>query len=200
MTTTPTTPSTLDAATLRELIAAGRTPRLLDVRTPGEFETSHIPGSYNVPLDLLKEHREELRRHLDEDVVLICRSGVRAAQAEQTLAGVGLPNLKVLDGGIMAWQAADAPINQGNPRWDLERQVRLVAGSIVLASVLGSVFVPQLKWVAGFIGAGLTFAAVTNTCAMGMLLGKLPYNRGASCDLDSVVGQLRGGPDTGRRA
>ncbi|MFI1194435.1 rhodanese-like domain-containing protein [Micromonospora sp. NPDC020750] len=200
MTTTPTTPSTLDAATLRELIATGRAPRLLDVRTPGEFETSHIPGSYNVPLDLLKEHREELRRHLDEDVVLICRSGVRAAQAERTLAGAGLANLKVLDGGIMAWQAADAPISQGNPRWDLERQVRLVAGSVVLASVLGSVFVPQLKWVAGFIGAGLTFAAVTNTCAMGMLLGKLPYNRGASCDLDTVVGQLRERSTAGRRA
>ncbi|MFG3603094.1 rhodanese-like domain-containing protein [Micromonospora chersina] len=184
-------PATLDAVSLRELIDAGHAPRLLDVRTPAEFETSHIPGSYNVPLDLLKEHREELRNHLDEDVVLVCRSGARATQAEQALAGVGLPNLKVLDGGIMAWQAADAPIKRGAPRWDLERQVRLVAGSIVLASVLGSVFVPQLKWVAGFVGAGLTFAAVTNTCAMGMMLGKLPYNRGASCDLDTIVGQLR---------
>ncbi|MGW4498789.1 rhodanese-like domain-containing protein [Micromonospora sp. NPDC004336] len=200
MTTTPTSPATLDAATLRELIDAGRAPRLLDVRTPGEFEASHIPGSYNVPLDLLKEHREELRRHLDEDVVLICRSGARAAQAEQTLAGAGLPNLKILNGGIMAWQAAHAPISQGRPRWDLERQVRLVAGSIVLVSILASVFVPGLKWVAAFIGAGLTFAALTNTCAMGMLLGKLPYNRGASCDLDTVVGQLGGGPAAGRRS
>lgn len=191
-------PATLDAASLRELIDSGRAPRLLDVRTPAEFETSHIPGSYNVPLDLLKEHREELRNHLDEDVVLVCRSGARATQAEQALAGVGLPNLKVLNGGIMAWQAANAPIKQGAPRWDLERQVRLVAGSVVLASVAGSVFVPQLKWVAGFIGAGLTFAAVTNTCAMGMMLGKLPYNRGASCDLDTIVGQLR--ESTGGRA
>ncbi|MEO3770526.1 rhodanese-like domain-containing protein [Micromonospora sp. B9E7] len=193
-----TRPATVDATGLRELIDSGHAPRLLDVRTPAEFETSHIPGSYNVPLDLLKEHREELRRHLDEDVVLVCRSGARATQAEQTLAGVGLPNLKVLDGGIMAWQAANAPIRRGAPRWDLERQVRLVAGSIVLVSVLGSVFVPQLKWVAGFIGAGLTFAAVTNTCAMGMLLGRLPYNRGANCDLDTIVGQLGG--STGERA
>ncbi|MEU4382386.1 rhodanese-like domain-containing protein [Micromonospora echinofusca] len=185
-------PATLDATSLRELIDSGRAPRLLDVRTPAEFETVHIPGAYNVPLDLLKEHREELRNHLDEDVVLICRSGARATQAEQALAEIGLPNLKVLDGGMLAWQATRAPIKQGKQRWDLERQVRLVAGSIVLASVLGSVFVPGLKWVAGFIGAGLTFAAVTNTCAMGMMLGKLPYNRGASCDLDSVVGQLRG--------
>ncbi|GAA3778665.1 rhodanese-like domain-containing protein [Micromonospora maritima] len=190
---TTTTPSTVDAATLRELIAAGRAPRLIDVRTPGEFEAAHVPGAYNVPLDLLKEHREELRSHLDEDVVLICRSGVRAGQAGQALGTVGLPNVRVLDGGMLAWQATNAPVVQGRPRWDLERQVRLVAGSIVLAAVVGSVFVPGLKWVAAFIGAGLTFAALTNTCAMGMLLGKLPYNRGASCDLDTIVGQLRDG-------
>ncbi|MEU1811945.1 rhodanese-like domain-containing protein [Micromonospora aurantiaca (nom. illeg.)] len=190
---TTTTPATIDAAALRELIAAGRTPRMLDVRTPGEFEAAHIPGAYNVPLDLLREHRAELRSHLDEDVVLICRSGVRAGQAGQALGTVGLPNVKVLDGGMLAWQATNAPVNQGRSRWDLERQVRLVAGSIVLAAVVGSVFVPGLMWVAAFIGAGLTFAALTNTCAMGMLLGKLPYNRGASCDLDTIVGQLRDG-------
>ncbi|MFG1845281.1 rhodanese-like domain-containing protein [Micromonospora carbonacea] len=192
-------PATLDAAGLRELIDSGRAPRLLDVRTPAEFETAHIPGAYNVPLDLLREHREELRNHLDEDVVLICRSGARATQAGQTLAGVGLPHLKVLDGGMLAWQAAHAPVRQGVPRWDLERQVRLVAGSIVLVAVLGSVLVPGLKWVAAAIGAGLTFAALTNTCAMGMLLGRLPYNRGASCDLDTIVGQLREGSTAGRR-
>ncbi|SCE99976.1 rhodanese-like domain-containing protein [Micromonospora mirobrigensis] len=195
MTTSETTrPATVDAAGLRELIGSGRTPRLLDVRTPAEFETVHIPGAYNVPLDLLREHREELRNHLDEDVVLICRSGVRAGQARRALAEIGLPNLRVLDGGMLAWQATDAPIRQGRQRWDLERQVRLVAGSIVLLSILGSAFVPGLKWVAAFIGAGLTFAAVTNTCAMGMLLGRLPYNRGASCDVDTIVGQLRTEP------
>ncbi|RKN50298.1 rhodanese-like domain-containing protein [Micromonospora endolithica] len=191
MTNSPT-PATLDAATLRELIDSGQAPRVLDVRTPAEFETAHIPGSYNVPLDLLKEHRAELRDHLDEDVVLVCRSGVRATQAEQTLAQTGLPHLKVLTGGIVAWQGAGAPVNTGRPRWELERQVRLVAGSIVLLSILASVVVPGAKWVAAFIGAGLTFAAVTNTCAMGMLLSKLPYNRGASCDIDTIVGQLRG--------
>ncbi|SBT41340.1 Rhodanese-related sulfurtransferase [Micromonospora narathiwatensis] len=174
-----------DAATLRELIDSGRSPRLLDVRTPAEFETAHIPGAYNVPLDLLREHRDELRNHLAEDVVLICRSGVRAGQAGQALAGAGPPNLTVLDGGMLARQATAAPVTQGRRRWDVERQVRLVAGSIVLLSVLGSGFVPGLKWVVGFIGAGLTFAAVSNTCAMGMLLSRLPYNRGASCDLDT---------------
>ncbi|MGC5334008.1 rhodanese-like domain-containing protein [Micromonospora sp. DT62] len=190
MTTSPGAPPTLDAATLRELIDSGRAPRMLDVRTPAEFGTAHVPGTYNVPLDVLREHREELRRHLDETVVLICRSGARATRAGQALADVGLPDLRILDGGMTAWQAAEGPVRRGTPRWELERQVRLVAGSIVLLSVLGSVFVPGLKWVAGLIGAGLTFAAVTDTCAMGMLLGRLPYNRGASCDVETIIGRL----------
>ena len=195
----PNRPAVLDAASLRRMLDAGRAPRILDVRTPGEFESSHIPGAYNVPLDLLREHRAELLAHLDDDVVLVCRSGTRAAQAEQTLAEAGLPNLKILDGGILAWQAADAPVNRGRPRWDLERQVRLVAGSIVLASVLISVAVPGAQWIAAAMGAGLTVAALTNTCAMGMLLSRLPYNRGASCDPDTIVGQLRDtAPSAGR--
>ncbi|MEV7332175.1 rhodanese-like domain-containing protein [Micromonospora sp. NPDC093244] len=187
----PSHPNSLDATALRDLLDSGDAPRVLDVRTPAEFESAHIPGSYNVPLDLLREHRDELRRHLDEDVVLVCRSGARAAQAGQALAQAGLPNLKVLTGGILAWQATNAPVNLGRARWDLERQVRLVAGSIVLLSVLASVVLPGAKWVAAFVGAGLTFAAISNTCAMGMLLSKLPYNRGARCDLDTVVDHLR---------
>lgn len=182
---------TIDPATLRDLLDTGRGPRMLDVRTPAEFETSHIPGAYNVPLDLLREHRGELLAHIDEDVVLVCRSGTRATQAGQTLAAAGLPNLKVLDGGILAWQATNAPVNRGRPRWDLERQVRLVAGGIVLSSVVLSLAIPGTQWIAAAMGAGLTVAALTNTCAMGMLLSRLPYNRGASCDLDSIVAQLR---------
>jgi rhodanese-related sulfurtransferase len=182
---------TLDTATLRDLLASRHGPRVLDVRTPGEFDSAHIPGAYNVPLDLLREHRAELRAHLDDQVVLVCRSGARATQAGQTLAEVGLPNVRILEGGMLAWQAGGAPINRVRPRWDLERQVRLIAGAIVLASVLGSVLLPGLQWVAALLGAGLAFAALTNTCTMGMLLAKLPYNRGATCDLDSIVGRLR---------
>ena len=187
----PHGPATVDAAGLREQLTAGSGPRIIDVRTPAEFETAHIPGAYNVPLDLLREHRAELRDHLDDEVVLVCRSGARSTQAGQTLAGAGLPNVRVLDGGMLAWQATDAPVNRGRARWDLERQVRLVAGTIVLLSVLASVAVPGLQWIAALIGGGLTVAALTNTCAMGMFLGKLPYNRGSRCDLDTIVGQLR---------
>jgi len=189
-----TATATIDSRNLYDRLGSAVPPRILDVRTPGEFETAHIAGAYNVPLDLLREHRDEIVKHLDEDVVLVCRSGQRAAQAEETLRNAGLANVHILDGGITAWEAEGFAVNRGAQRWDLERQVRLVAGWIVLSSVLASVAVPKLKWVAGAVGGGLTFAALSNTCAMGMMLSKLPYNRGATYDAQTVVAQLVGPP------
>ncbi len=169
-------------------------PRVLDVRTPAEFEASHIPGSYNVPLDLLREHRTDLAPRLGHETVLVCRSGGRATQAEQALAATGhfeRPGLRVLSGGITGWESTGAPLNRGHQTWELERQVRLVAGSVVAASVLGSTISPRLKWVAGAIGSGLTFAAVSNTCAMGMALSKMPWNRGTTdIDISDVLATL----------
>lgn len=191
MSSTTTGPRRLDVQALRERLEGHASPRLLDVRTPAEFEAGHIPGAYNVPLDTLREHREELRRHLDQDVVLVCRSGNRAEQAEKALAEVGLPGLRVLDGGMVGWAASGAPVRRGRQTWDLERQVRLTAGAIVATSVLGSTLFPPLKWVAAGIGSGLVFASVSNTCAMGLLLSRMPWNQGvASCDVDEVVEAL----------
>ena len=185
-------PVTIDSQNLSERLSSATPPRILDVRTPGEFETAHIAGACNVPLDLLREHRGEIVTHLDEDVILVCRSGQRAAQAEETLRNAGLPNVHILEGGIAAWEAKGFAVNRGAQRWDLERQVRLVAGSIVLTSILGSIAAPKLKWLAAGVGGGLTFAALSNTCAMGMLLSRLPFNRGAGCDAQTVVSQLIG--------
>lgn len=179
----------LDAPTLRDRLATSSPPRLLDVRTPGEFVTAHIAGSYNVPLDTLREHRDELRAHLDE-VVLVCRTGNRATQAEEALAAAGLTNVHVLAGGIVAWEAAGGPLSRGAERWELERQVRLVAGSLVLFGVLGGLVIPGLQWLSAAMGAGLAIAALTNTCAMGMLLARLPYNAGPRCDLPQIVERL----------
>jgi rhodanese-related sulfurtransferase len=187
----------MDSRDLRQLLESGRPPRLLDVRTPAEFETLHIRGAYNVPLDLLREHHDEIVEHLDDDVVLVCRSGQRAGQAEHTLRAAGLVNVHVLAGGITAWEANGFAVHRGAQRWDLERQVRLVAGSVVLSSILGSIAVPRLKWLAAGMGGGLVVAALTNSCAMGMLLSRLPYNRGSACDPQAIVAQLVDAP--GRR-
>ncbi|MFU8839584.1 MAG: rhodanese-like domain-containing protein [Nitriliruptoraceae bacterium] len=152
---------------------------VIDVRTPGEFETVHIPSADNLPLDRLDHHADRLRAlvQAEAEVVLVCRSGNRAHQAQDALVEQGLPRLPILEGGMLAWQAGDGPVVQDVIRWDLERQVRLTAGLIVLASILLSIVWPPARFVAGALGVGLIIAAVTNTCAMGMLLSKLPYNR-----------------------
>ncbi|MBE1530926.1 rhodanese-like domain-containing protein [Actinomadura algeriensis] len=183
------TPRPLDTAALRRLLDSPDAPRVIDVRTPAEYESVRIPGSWNVPLDLLRAHAAELRDHLGDRTVLVCRSGVRSEQAAEVLA---LDGPRVLSGGLTAWQAADAPVETGRPRWELERQVRLVAGTIVLASILASTAVPRAKWVAGAIGGGLTFAALSGTCAMGTALSKLPYNRGPRIGIDDVRAALGG--------
>jgi rhodanese-related sulfurtransferase len=182
--------ATIEPGQLRELLDSGRSARLLDVRTPAEFQTVHIPGSYNVPLDLLREHREDIVMHLEHDVVLVCRSGQRAAQAEETLRGAGLGNVHILGGGITTWEGTGFDVNRGAQRWDLERQVRLVAGSIVFTSILGSIAVPKLKWLAAGIGGGLAAAALSNSCVMGMALSRLPYNRWRTCDWQTIIAQL----------
>ena len=187
----PRRPAALDATAVQEWLTAADGPRLLDVRSPAEFTSAHIPGSYNVPLDLLREHRDELRTHLSHDVVLVCRSGARAGQAESVLTRTGLANLHVLAGGITAWESAGGPLARGAQTWELERQVRLVAGGIVLAGVLASTVAPWAKWVSAGIGAGLTGAALTDSCAMGALLSRLPHNRRNAPDLATVLRELR---------
>jgi rhodanese-related sulfurtransferase len=189
----PSARARLDSDRLRRWRREDSPPRILDVRSPAEFGSLHIPGSYNVPLDTLQEHRDELSRHLEQDVVLVCRSGFRAEQAERALAEAGMPDVHVLEGGIDAWQRSGGEVTRGRQQWSLERQVRLVAGLLVLTGVLASLAVPAAVWFAGAIGAGLTVAALTDTCALGALLARMPHNRGTSCDIDSVVAELTHG-------
>ena len=188
----PHVPTRVDATTVLHWTDQPGNAIVLDVRTPAEFETAHLTGSYSVPLDLLSEHTEEFAAHLDRPVVLICQSGVRAEQAAQRLAGVGLANLHILDGGLPALTAAGAPVTRGRARWAMDRQVRLVAGSLVLTGALTSLAVPAAIALPIAVGAGLTFSALTNSCAMGAVLGRLPYNRGpAAPTRHDVVAQLR---------
>jgi rhodanese-related sulfurtransferase len=185
---------------LRDRLASEKPLWIIDVRTPAEFETAHIDGSYNVPLDVLNDRRSDVAQQLDQshEIVLVCRSGQRSTQAAELLQSEGVTGGSVLENGITDWEGQGFDVKRGVQRWDLERQVRLVAGSIVLSSVLGSVAVPRLKWLAAAIGGGLTYAAVSNTCAMGTALSKLPYNRRATTDAASVLSQLATPPGTDR--
>jgi len=186
------TADAITSAELHERLESSTALRIVDVRTPAEFETSHIPGSYNVPLDVLDEHSREIVQLLggDREAVLVCRSGQRSTRAQKLLRNAGLHGGRVLEKGILDWEGQGFSVDRGAQRWDLERQVRLVAGSVILSSVLGSVVVPRLKWLAAGIGGGLTYAALSNTCAMATVLSKLPYNRGATLDAETVLSRL----------
>jgi rhodanese-related sulfurtransferase len=185
---------TIDSSTLQERLAESNPPVLLDVRAGSEFETGHIPGAYHVPLDEVSKHAPALASTLAKtDVVLVCMSGGRAQQAHEKLAAAGLSGASVLTGGMNAWQAAGGSVKAGRVRWALERQVRLVAGSIVLTSILISLARPKARFVAGGVGGGLVFAAVSNTCMMGNLLSKLPYNQTGRNDTELLTAQLPDG-------
>lgn len=171
----------LDPETLETWFREHQDLVVLDVRSAAEFESMHIRGSYNVPLPLLSEHAGELAARLGSRVVLVCQSGARAEQARQRLGGAGLGTAYVLTGGVPGFAAAGGDVVQGRSRWDLERQVRLAAGSLVVLGLAGGKFVsPRIRMLAGAIGAGLTFSAATNTCAMGRALSAAPWNKAAT--------------------
>lgn len=172
------TTNLITPAELAARSAGATAPTLIDVRTPAEYETAHIAGSINIPLPLVQQHATDLAGELAGPVVLVCQAGGRARTAHAALADAGAQRLAVLDGGVAAHTAAGQPVRRGRPRWALERQVRLVAGALVAGSILASLRFPKARFLAGGIGAGLTTAALTDTCAMGAALSKLPYNRG----------------------
>ncbi len=191
MTTLPKT-DLVTVQQVRQLMNEDPLIRVIDVRTGGEFETMHIPGSFNVPLDTLDEHTRDLA-DLEHPIVLVCQSGARASKAHGALTGAGKDRLHLLEGGIAAWEAAGADVVRGSTdRWAMDRQVRLVAGSLALAGVAASVVFPTAKWLAAGVASGLVVSAVTNSCAMATVLGKLPYNRSDSCDIAGVLDQIRG--------
>jgi rhodanese-related sulfurtransferase len=181
---------TIDSSQLRHLRTEDPDIRILDVRTGGEFETLHIPGSYNVPLNTLGEHVRDLAS-VEHPVVLICQSGGRATEAHEKLSAAGKDTLHILEGGMTAWDASGGEVVRGDSdRWAMDRQVRLAAGSMALAGVVASTVVPGAKWIAGAVAAGLTYSAATNTCAMAALLSKLPYNDTDNCDIAGVLEAL----------
>ena len=178
--------NTITPAQLHSLILSGEKLHLLDVRTPAEHAEVHVPGVHLVPLDRLDPSRLAGERGFAEDqpVFVLCRSGSRAKQAAEMFEKDGFRECTVVEGGTLAWADAGMPVNRVISKvMSLERQVRIAAGAMVLCGVLLAHFVnPAFIWLSGFVGAGLIFAGITDTCAMGMLISKLPWNqRSGSC-------------------
>lgn len=170
--------ATIAPHALAALQASGVPVSLIDVRTPAEFDELHVDFARNVPLDTLRAESLKESSVQENPLYLICRSGSRGRQACERLQAAGLNAVNV-EGGTLAWEKAGLPVSRGRSSViSLERQVRIAAGTLVVAGVvLGATVHPVMYGLAAFVGAGLVFAGVTDSCGMGMLLARMPWNR-----------------------
>ena len=164
---------------LAELCKSNGKIDLIDVRTPVEFRELHVKVARNVPLDRLDPAMiMQSRTDLKDPLYLICRSGSRGRQACQSFLAAGFTNVLNVEGGTLACVEAGLPMVRGKKAISLERQVRIVAGLLVLVgALLGWLVHPAFIALSAFIGAGLVFAGVTDTCGMGLVLARMPWNQ-----------------------
>lgn len=153
---------------------------VIDVRTPGEYATGHLPGAHNIPLDRLDEAADALKKAVQRaPLLIVCASGARSAQGCARLTAHGI-DAATLEGGTTAWTAAGHEVERAadaRATWPMDRQVRLAAGTLVLTGFLAGLAWRPAHRLSGAIGAGLVFSGVTNTCGMAAVLAKLPHNR-----------------------
>lgn len=186
MATTETTFGSISPTELGELCRNGRDVDLVDVRTPAEFREVHSIHARNVPLDSLKpEEVMKSRQRPDELLYVICRSGNRSGKACEAFVRAGYTNVVNVEGGTSAWEQAGLPVERGKKTMSLERQVRIAAGSLVAIGTALGVLNPCFLVIPGFVGCGLVFAGITDTCGMGMLIARMPWNRAGSCNVNS---------------
>ena len=167
----------LEASQVQARLQAGEPIDLLDVRTPVEYREVHAVGARLVPLDRL-DPVEFLCRPTGRLLAVLCKGGGRARRACETLAALDIPGLVLVEGGTSAWVAAGLPVERGRKAMTLERQVRIAAGALVFTGALLAWLVHP-GWLAlpAFVGSGLVFAGITDTCGMGMLIARMPWNQ-----------------------
>lgn len=175
---------TMNSTTVEQLeasVRAGNSVDLIDVRTPVEFREIHVTFARNIPLDQLNGNELSKDRDRNAPLYVICRSGNRSKQGCDKLIAAGFTNVINVAGGTQAWDKAGFAVVRGKKAVSLERQVRIAAGSLVVAgSALGFFVHPYWIALSAFVGAGLVFAGVTDTCGMAMVLAKMPWNKVAT--------------------
>lgn len=179
--------TTVSVNRLAELDGQGNVD-VIDVRTPVEFREVHAVVARNVPLDSLDPDAVMKERNgtAGDPLYVICRSGNRSTKACEQFVAAGHANVVNVDGGTRAWDEAGLPVVRGRKAISLERQVRIAAGFLVLlGAVLGFIVHRYFIGLSAFVGAGLMFAGITDTCGVAMVLARMPWNQvkdeGASC-------------------
>lgn len=155
---------------------------IIDLRTPAECQGEALGGCHELPVqDLNEKSFNQLSDKFSEnaDVYLLCQSGQRATIAVEKLQGKTQHPLIIIEGGLNGLKSAGAKLLQGQSKViSLERQVRIAAGFLVLVgAVLGFTVNTAFFGLSAFVGAGLMFAGITDTCAMGLMIARMPWNQ-----------------------
>lgn len=153
---------------------------LVDVREPGEFAAGHALGARLTPLSELEKGFDGLEK--EGTYLLMCGGGTRARKAAEKLVALGYKDVRIVEGGFRAWKAAGLKTeSKGSNVWAMDRQVRLVAGLLVLSGVGGALGIHP-GWIAlsAFVGGGLVWSALTDSCTMALILAKMPWNKTTS--------------------
>src|SRR6478672_7581376 len=160
---------TISPSDLAQRNKTGQSCDLIDVRTPLEFRDTHVKFARNIPLDQIDPDAIMCSRNGNsgEPLYVVCQLGGRSQKACEEFHKKGFTNVVNVEGGTQACEAAGLPLVRGKKAISLERQVRIVAGFLVLSGViLGWQVHPAFYGLSGFIGAGLLFAGISNTCGM----------------------------------
>ena len=170
----------ITASELKNLINSGKQIDLIDVRTPIEFRAMHVTVARNVPLDRLDPNALRTTDGVSSDpIYVVCRSGGRSRQACEKLLAAGITNVVNVEGGTMACESAGAPVIRGKSAIPLNCQVQIITGVTVVAGTIAAIATANLYWLSlpMVMGAGLVFSGLTNTCAMGTMLARMPWNQ-----------------------
>jgi rhodanese-related sulfurtransferase len=166
---------------------------VIDVRTHGEYASGHIAGAHNIPLDHLDAAVTVLKSAAERgDLVMVCASGARSAQACATRIAHNVP-AATLTGGIIAWSRHGHDLHRpadARGVWPMGRQVRFVAGSLILAGLAVGQRRAAARWLSVGVAGGLVCSAVSGSCAMARVLAELPLNQPRSVDLDATLAAL----------
>jgi len=188
-TTQMQTQSTITPLDLQSLLAVGKPALLIDVRSPAEHLSSHIPGTKLLPLDDLDPAAFCRERGSDcSPVYVICQSGGRASRAIRKLEAAGVKGCVLLEGGTQAWIDAGLPVVRGESRvLPLMRQVQITIGAIsATGALLALVVDSRFSIIPLFMGCGLLMAGITGFCGLAVLMAQMPWNKvppqqGSSC-------------------
>lgn len=170
--------NSIPVSQLNHLLQENQSINLIDVRTPAEFRDVHAHCAKNIPLhDLNEQTIKSQFQGMSETLYLICQKGSRSQSACKMLIDAGITNVVTVEGGTEAWEQAGMEVVRGKKAISIERQVRIAAGFLVLlGATLGFFIHPYFIGISAFVGAGLMFAGMTDTCGMALLLARMPWN------------------------